>query len=241
MKIPVVKEWGSWAVFGSSCTAALIVGLLTHPWETGREFINITVLTITGMLFLINSKNPLASMLKTKGKKKEHVVWFLFFCISGFLFLIPFLSVGIEKFAAFSLLVISYSILLWKGKEHNIFTELNGFALLTLSVPIVYFVITGNFSLKLYIAVLMYFAAGVFKVRVRIRKNLFFRSMMIFYCAATMTVYYLMNISVIMLLPFTENIVSALWLREEKLKTTGNIELTKSIVFVILMGIFWHI
>jgi hypothetical protein len=29
-------------------------------------------------------------------------------------------------------------------------------------------------------------------------------------------------------------------MREEKLKTTGNIELAKSIVFVILMGIFWE-
>ena len=240
IKIPVVKEWGSWAVFISSCLAALTAGLLTRPWETGREFSNETVLTILGLTFLINSKNPLASILKRKALKKEHLLWFLFFCIAGFTLLIPFLIDGIREFSLSPLLVLSYIILLSQGKEHHLFTELNGFALLTLSAPIIYFVVTGEMSLRLYLAVLIFFAAGVFKVRVRVRKTLAYRWTMVIYCAVAAAVFSCLNISVILLLPLVENIVSALSMREEKLRTTGNIELTKGIIFIVLTGLFWQ-
>ncbi len=83
MKIPVVKEWGSWVVFVSSLLAALTAGLLTQPWETDRDFSGLTIITILGLTLLVNSKNPLASALKTRWKKKEHVLWFLLFSISA--------------------------------------------------------------------------------------------------------------------------------------------------------------
>ena len=240
IKIPVIKEWGSWAVFISSCLAALTTGLLTRPWERGRDFSNETALTILGLTFLINSKNPLASLLKRKAIEKQHLLWFLFFCIAGFALLIPFLIDGIRQFSLFSLLALSYIILLSQGKEHHLFTELNGFALLTLSAPIVYFVVTGEMSLRLYLAVLIFFGAGVFKVKIRMRKTLAYRWTMVIYCAAAATLFSFLNISVILLLPLVENIVSALLMREEKLRRTGNIELTKGIIFIILIGLFWQ-
>jgi hypothetical protein len=239
MKIPFVKEWGSWAVFVTSWLAALIAGLLTRPWETGREFVFLTILSIVGLAFLINSKNPLAAVIRSKGKKKEHIGWFLFFSIVGLLMLVPFLIKGIGEFWPFSLLIVSYSILLSNGKEHHILAELNGFAMLTLSAPIIYFAVTGDLSLKLYAAVTIFFAAGVFKVRVRIKKSLFYRWVMALYCAAACLVFYLLNIALIILLPLAENIVTAIWMREEKLKTTGYTELVKGIVFIILIGFFW--
>lgn len=239
MKIPIVKEWGSWAVLFCSISAALIAGLLAQPQETGRDFSNLTALTILGLTFLVNSKNPLASALRTRWEKKEHVFWFLFFTVSGLVLLAPFLIEGIKTFLIFSVLVFSYAIFLYKGKEHNLFTELNGFALLTLSAPIVYFTVTGELSLKLYAAVLLFFGAGVFKVRVRIRKTLQYRWVMALYCAGAAVIYYLLDIPVLILLPLTENIVSALLMREEKLRTTGYTELIKGIIFIILVGFFW--
>ncbi|MBI5099860.1 MAG: hypothetical protein HZB30_11545 [Nitrospirae bacterium] len=239
MKIPVVKEWGSWAVFSSSCLAGLITGLKTQPWLAGRDFINVTAFTILGLAFLINSKNPLASALRSKGKK-EHVLWSLFFTLTGLVFLIPFLIEGIKTFQIFAILITSYIILLSSGKEHHLATELNGFALLTISAPVVYFAVTGEVSWKLYLAVTVFFSAGVFKVRLRLRKTPLLRLIMIFYCAATAVIFYFANISIFILLPFIDNIMTALWLREEKLSTTGNMELAKSILFVIMIGLLWR-
>lgn len=240
MKIPVVKEWGSWAVFVSSVLAALVPGLLTRPWETGRDFVNVTALTFIGLAFLINSKNPLASALRARGNKKEHVLWFMFFSVSGLTLLMPFLLGGIRSFAIFSVLVLSYGILLYRGKEHSIFTEFNGFALLTLAAPVIYFTVTGVLSLKLYAAVLLFFGAGVFKVRVRTRKTVKSRWIMALYCAVAVILYSLMNISIIILLPLIENAVSVILMREEKLRATGYTELIKGIIFIIFVGFFWQ-
>jgi hypothetical protein len=254
MKIPIVKEYGSWAVFIFSCVAGLITGLLTRLWQTGKDFSMDTLLTILGLMLLINSKNPLSSALRTKsestclpqrqarteGQRKEHLLWFMFFSLVGFVLLIPFLTNGIKTFLFFSPLVLSYMILLSRGKEHYLLTELNGFALLTLSAPIIYFVITGEMSLRLYLAVFIFFAAGVLKVRVRIKKTLAYRWLMIFYCTASLVFFYYLNISVVVLLPLLENIISVLWMREETLKTTGNAELIKGVIFIILLIFFWQ-
>jgi uncharacterized membrane protein HdeD (DUF308 family) len=141
----------------------------------------------------------------------------------------------------FSPLVLSYLVLILKGKEHNLLTELNGFALLILSAPIVYFVITGELSLRLFFAVFVFFASGVFKVRARIKKTHFFRWIAVVYCAFAFIIFHsLLNISPVVLLPLVENIVSMVRMREEKLRTTGNIELIKGLVFTSLLGIFWQ-
>lgn len=240
MKIPFVREWGSWAVFFSSIFAGLLTGLMTKPWLTDRNYSLKTVLTILGLTLLINSKNPLASVLRTRGAKKEHVMWVLLFSLTGTALLLPFLIEGTRPFLIFSLLILSYVILLSLGREHHLVTELNGFALLTLSAPIIYFVITGDLSLRLYAAVLIFFAAGVFKVRARVKKTLAYRWLMIVYCAAAFTVYAFLNIAVILLIPLVENVISVLLMREEKLKTTGDTELIKGVVFIILMGFFWQ-
>lgn len=240
MKIPIVKEWGSWVVYISSVLAAFVTGLLTHPWQTGRDYSMKTFFTVCGLTFLINSKNPLASMLRTKGKQKEHSFWFLFFCLTGLLLLAPFLVEGIKSFWIFSLLAVSYVILLSMGKEHHIITELSGFALLTLSAPVVYFALTGELSMRLYLAVFIFFAAGVLKVRVRLKKTPLFRVIMVLYCAAAAAVFYLLDISVFLLIPFVENIISVILMREERLKMTGYTELIKGVAFIVLIGFFWH-
>jgi hypothetical protein len=63
---------------------------------------------------------------------------------------------------------------------------------------------------------------------------------MVIYCAAALVAYYYLSIATILLLPLVENIISVLLMREEKLKTTGDTELIKGVVFIILMGFFWR-
>ncbi len=238
MKIPIVKEWGSWIVFSSSCLAGLIAGLLTQPWLK-RDFTPITVLTILGLTFLINSKNPLSLALRVK-EKKEHIMWFLSFMLTGTALLLPFLIEGVKTFLPFVVLILSYVVLLSIGEEHHIMSELNGFALLTIAAPIVYFTVTGDMSWKIYFAVTIYFAAGVFKVKLRLKKTFFFRCIMILYCIIAALFFYIMKISLLLLIPLSENILAAIWLRDERLRTTGNIEFIKSVLFILFIGIFWR-
>ncbi len=186
----------------------------------------------------MNSKAPLALLLRT-GKRKEHLLWFLFFCLTGLALVIPFLINGISILLVSFLLALIYLVFITSGKEHYLLAELNGFALITLAAPIVYFVITGDLSWKLHIVVLTYFAAGVLKVRVRVKKTVSYRVLMILYCAAAAGLYYFINITLILLLPLIENIISVILMREERLRTTGNIELIKGAFFVVFIGFFW--
>ena len=250
MNIPIVKEYGSWAVFCCSCLAALSAGLMTRPWDSGREFSYITLMTIIGMIFLINAKVPFSSLLRARsfnesgesdtGKRStEHMYWLLIFVIAGLGLLVPFLMDGFRYFIGFSILVISYAILMKRGREHHLIAEINGFALLTLSAPIIYFTVTGDVSMRIYAAVLIFFVAGVLKVRVRIKKTPLYRGSMVTYCLAAAVVFHLIHIPLILLVPLLENIVSAIWMKEVKLKTVGDIELTKGILFILLTGFFW--
>ncbi|MBL7032401.1 MAG: YwiC-like family protein [Nitrospira sp.] len=239
-KIPFVKEWGSWAVFIYACSTGLIAGLQTRPWQTGNDFSLRTLATILGLVFLLNAKAPLASFLRAGENRKEHLGWLLFFSLTGLALLMPFLIDGTMIFLVSFLLVITYLVFVLNGKEHSLFAELNGFALLTLSAPIVYYVITSDVSWRLYAAVLVFFSAGVLKVRVRLKKTAPYRILMVLYCTAAPLLFYFLKIPVILLLPHFENIISALLMKEERLRATGNIELIKGAVFLFLTGFFWE-
>lgn len=240
MKIPVVKEHGSWVVFIFSSISGIAAGFKVRPWDMERDFFFMPVLTIIGLSFLINAKAPLTWALMTKTEKRAYFTWFAVFSLSGTLFLIPFLYNGLKTFIVFLPLVLSYIILLSLEMEHNLFAELLGFAILALSAPMIYFAVTGEMSYRLYFVVFIYFAGGVFKVRMRLKKNLAYRLIMIFYCAVALLVFKLLNMPVVILLPLIENIAFAIKMRDEKLRTTGNIELFKGLIFTSLLIIFWR-
>ncbi|MBI5675298.1 MAG: YwiC-like family protein [Nitrospirae bacterium] len=240
MKIPVVKEHGSWVVFIFSSVAGIAAGLKVNSRHMDIDFFFVPILTIVGLAFLINSKAPLASVFRTKTEKKAYLTWFAFFSVSGTLLLIPFLYNGLKTFIVFLPLVLGYLILLSLEMEHNIFVELLGFAILALSAPIVYFAVTGAMSYRLYFVVFIFFAAGVFKVRMRIKKDLKYRLLMGFYSIASLFVFFLLNMPLVVLAPFSENIVSAIRMSDLKLRTIGNIELIKGLIFTALLIFFWR-
>jgi hypothetical protein len=238
-RIPFVKEWGSWALFIYSCSAGLVTGLLTYPWQTGNDYSLRTLAAILGLVFLVNSKASFALVMRKGQDKKEPLRWLLFFSLIGLALLVPFI-IKAKLILLFSFLLVAiYIIFVKSGKEHYLLAELNGFALITLCAPIVYFVITGDVSWKLYAAVLTYFEAGVLKVRVRVKKTVPYRMLTAIYCVAAPFLFYAVNIPVILLLPLIENIISVILMREERLRTTGNIELIKGAVFLVLTGFFW--
>jgi hypothetical protein len=231
VRIPVVKEHGSWVVFILSAIIAIIAGI-----ETSKDPIPYykLSLTISGLALLINSKKPLASALRGTMERTSNIYWFLIFSISGLLMLVPFLIDGIMVFSIFIPLIALYTVLLYMGKEHSLISELTGFSLLCITAPAVYFVLTGELSLRLYLMVLLFFAAGIFKVRLRMRKRPLDRIVMILYCLGVFMIFRYLDLSTIILIPLSENTITALWIREEGLKTTGQIELFKGVVFVLL-------
>lgn len=240
LKIPFVKEWGSWIVFISASIAALIAGSITGQSSDSELHSLKTVLAILGLAFLINSKNPLTALLRPGGRSRDNLLWSLFFATIGLIMLLPVITEGIKPVLIALLLVISYIMLLLARKEHSLAAEFNGFALLTMAAPVVYFAITGEVSLRLYVCALLFFGAGVFKVKIRLKKSVFYRSMMVLYIVISAGSFILFDIPLILLLPLLENLISALYMRDEGLRTTGYIEMTKGIVFLVLMGFFWY-
>lgn len=232
MRVPLVKEHGAWFVLLFSCIAGVLAG-----WPISGDGIILNIfLTSAGLALLVNSKAPLVSLLRARRIDKAALAWTALFLTSGLLLLSPFFAKGLMYFVVFLPLVILYLFFIAVKKEHLLIAELTGFSLLTMAAPIVYFMATGALSLKLYIAVLLFFGAGVFKVRMRLKKTIFFRAVMVVYCFSVLIIYYCFDIAGILLLPLLENIANAIWFRDEKLKVTGNVELVKGLVFLTLLG-----
>lgn len=235
MRVPLVKEHGAWFVLVFSCAAGILSG-----WSIrGHEAILNFVLTSAGLALLINSKAPLLSLIRGRRLDKAALAWTVIFLVSGLLLLWPFLERVPVYFVMFSPVVIFYLFLIAVKKEHLLIAELTGFSLLTMAAPILFFMATGALSLKLYAAVLLFFCAGVFKVRMRMRKTVFFRVVMAVYCFFVLVVFYYLDIDVLILFPLLENITNAIWFRDEKLKVTGNVELVKGVLFLILFGLYF--
>ena len=240
VNIPIVKEHGSWVVFIISCIAGIIASLTDHSLHVERGLFNEALIAVAGLALLVNSKRPLTSLLRRYDRRKEDLIWFLIFGLSGLALLVPFLLDGFETFVIFSPLLIIYFIFLYFRREHDLAAEFFGFALLTLSAPVIYFVITGLLSFRLYLAVFTFFAAGVLKVRTSMKKTSLYRLSMILYCAVSPALFIMLGVSPYLLLPLAENVVSSVLNREERLRKLGNIELVKGVIFVLLLMLFWR-
>jgi hypothetical protein len=234
VNIPVVKEHGSWVVFALSSIVAVIAAMDVSMGEI--PYLRL-VPVISGIALLINSKKPLTSAIRAGRQRASSIYWFFFFSMCGLLMVFPFMIKGIVSFSVFLPLIILYALLLFSGREHSLIAELTGFALLCVTAPVVYFILTGELSLRLYLIVLLFFSAGVFKVRLRLRKGVKEKAMMILYCIGVFIVFRYLGVPTIILLPLLENLLTALWIREEKLSTTGQIELLKGVAFVFLFAI----
>lgn len=225
MKNLVLREYGSWSVF--------IVSFLTGVFvrDSGGFYSN-TLPLFVGVALLINSKLHVTHWLR-QGQKKALAV-FVVHIIAGIFLLFASLGNDMLRLLSFSIIPILYLILFYKLGEHHILAELTGFATLTLSVLVSNLAVTGEIDHRLYILTFTYFASGVFKVRVQLRKTLKERIIMVLYVLSMLLLYPLLGIPVIPLLPLLENIIHSITLYRVKLRLTGWIEVAKSIVFLLL-------
>jgi hypothetical protein len=228
----ILKEYGSWAVMTLSYLAGLFAG--------GRVTVG-ALAVFTALALYINSKQALVLWLRRRGEMpgRSFAVFALQF-LSATLMLLIVLGQGVGAMLPYALVPCAYLLLLRALGEHALLTEIAGFALLALSALVAKMTTAGVADPALFAAVAVFFAAGVFKVRVRVKRNLQQRVVMIAYIVFALAVYRVMHTPLVVLLPLIDNLVYSLTLYRATLRMTGWIEVGKGLAFVVLMALNYH-
>jgi YwiC-like protein len=223
-----LKEYGSWSVLIIAFLTGLIVSR-GFAWQTVPVFI--------ALCLLINSKQALAKWVREKGSRPA--VIFLGQLVVATVTLIAVFGEGVSQLLPLLVFPAAYLLMSRFAGEHHILTEVLGFALISLAAVLAKFTVTGGVDVRLFIAVAFYFTAGVFKVKTLLFKKTRDRVLTVLYVVLAAFVYRGYHVSLIILLPLIDNLIAAALLYKVKLKTTGWIEVSKSILFLILMSLYY--
>ncbi|GBE01583.1 hypothetical protein BMS3Bbin06_01793 [bacterium BMS3Bbin06] len=221
----ILKEYGSWTVLLLSYIAGL---------KMSGEAALSAVLGLVALSLYVNSKQCLALWLKKKGHG-PHLFIFIVQVVVASLIIIYLTLGSFVTLAPFALVPLLYALFFISGRGHKLYTEVIGFATLSLSSLIARFLTAGELDIRLYVAVAVFFAAGVFKVRVQLRKGVRERFMMVAYVFFSLIVYYVCGLPVLIILPLSENLLHSLTLYRVPLKVTGWIEVAKGVAFIVLL------
>ncbi len=216
----------------------MLISALTGLFVSGGFYIKGTSAILALSLFT-NSKQVLTSWRREEYQKK-YLLAFILQAFAGALILLFIIGEPIINLLPYASIPALYVLLLLFAGEHKVYTEITGFATLTLSVLIVKFASTGNIDPILYISVVVFFIAGVFKVRVQLGKGLVWRVLMTFYIVFSLFIYHFTEMPLIILLPLLDNLVFSIMPYRVKLKVTGWIEVSKGIVFLLLMVFYYN-
>ncbi len=224
-----LKEYGSWSVL----VIAFLTGLVASrgfAWQTIPVFVAVAL--------LINSK---LSFTKWIRGKREHAALFIFLGHLITATVIFFLVFGgsIPQLLPLLVFPIAYVLMNRFAGEHFLLTEVLGFALISLAAVLAKFTVTGGVDVRLFMAVAFYFTAGVFKIKSLLLKKTRDRILTVLYVFLAILVYRGYHVSPIILLPLVDNIIAAAILYKVKLQTTGWIEVCKSLLFLILMALYY--
>ncbi len=224
-----LKEYGSWSVLCISFLTGLIA-------SRGFAWQEIPVFFALGLL--INSKQAFMKLTRGKGDRLSLLV-FLAHLVAATIILIAVFGRDIPILLPLLAFPAAYLLMNKLAGEHFIVTEVLGFALISLAAVLAKFTVTGGVDVRLFIAVAFYFAAGVFKVKTLLLKKTRDRVLTVLYVIVVVLAYRGFHVSLIILLPLVDNLVAAAVLYKVKLKTTGWIEVAKSVLFLILMYFYY--
>jgi hypothetical protein len=228
MKKYILKEYGSWSV--------MVISYLAGVFASGVFNLN-AILSLLAISLFINSKQAFTMWSRRVDPMRSAVI-FTAQVVLASLIIIGTLGESVVKLLPYALIPAIYILLLYFAGEHALITEICGFALLTLSSLIAKFVSTGVVDNKLYIAVAVFFIAGVFKVKLQLKRKPFERILMILYIVLAIIIYSLIKLPLIILLPLIDNLIFSVALYNVKLKATGWIEVLKSVIFLALVIIY---
>jgi hypothetical protein len=215
-----------------SCLTGLIV--------SGRVTAGAVAVFIAIALY-INSKQALVFWTRRRqvNSSRSRAV-FLAQVLVATILLASVLGSSLISLLIYILVPLVYILCLKFLGEHSIFTEISGFVLLSLSALITKLAVTGVIDPVLFAAVAVFFTAGVFKVRVQLTKGVLQRLLMGIYIIFAFTVYWLIPVPVLVLLPVIDNLVFSITLYRMKLRITGWLEVLKGVAFVLLMALLYQ-
>ncbi|TAN39032.1 MAG: hypothetical protein EPN25_12650 [Nitrospirae bacterium] len=228
-----LKEYGSWGVMTISSMAGLIAG---------RQ-VNLPALaSVLSLALLINAKQAFTVWMRTPpGKRYAPGMIFILQVLVASALLIPlFQQYGVLALLPFALFPATYLLSLKVLGEHAIQTEVLGFILLSLSALVVKAAAGGGLDARLFFVIAVFFTAGVFRVRIQLKKEWLYRAIMIGYVVASVVLFLSLGYRPILLLPLADNLIFAVTRYRVGLATTGWIEMTKGFAFLLLMVVFGY-
>ncbi len=229
LKSYVLKEYGAWSVLVISC----LIGL-----GVSRAFSWQALLVCLSLGLLINSKPAFTKWIRGKDDREALLV-FLGQIVLAAAILLALFSGDLPFLLPLLVFPVAYLVMNKFVGEHFLVTELLGFVLLSLAAVIVKFQLTGGLDVRLLVAVALYFMAGVFKVKTLLLKKTRDRILMALYLAFAAYAYRRFHISLLILLPLTDNLIVVALPYKVKLQTTGWIEVAKSLLFLGLMVLYF--
>jgi hypothetical protein len=223
-----LKEYGSWSVLAVAYLTGLAVSR-GFTWKTLPLFLSLAL--------LVNSKQPFTLWLRRKGESRALLV-LLGHLVAASAVLIAVFGADGPRLLPLLVFPIAYLLMNRFAGEHFLLTELLGFAVISLAAVLAKFVVTGGLDVRLFVAVSLYFTAGVFKVKALLLKKPADRVLTALYVAFAVFAYRAFHIPFVILLPLIDNLIVSAFLYKVRLKTTGWIEVAKSLLFLALMIIF---
>jgi len=215
------------------------ISFLTGVLAAGA-FALVTVPAFAALCLFINAKQAFTLWMRSTGPEAwTHLNVFIGEIITAGLLLLIVMADELISFFPYAMIPLAYLALFRFAGEHDLLTEIAGFFLLCLSALIGKFAAVGEIDSRLYLAVAIFFTSGVFKVRIQFRKKLFYRLLMAVYVAFAVLLYRTASLPVVALLPLADNLVFAATIYKIKVRTTGWIEVSKGVLFMVLMAMYY--
>ncbi|HTP05466.1 MAG TPA: YwiC-like family protein [Nitrospirota bacterium] len=219
-----LKEYGSWSVL----IVAYLIGIgvcKTFTWTAIPLFLALGL--------LINSKQAYTKWSRRTEDRKSLII-FVGHIAAATIILLAVFGSDIPMLLPLLVFPLAYLMMNKFAGEHSVLTELLGFTLLSLSAVLAKFLLTGGVDVRLFAGTAAYFTAGVFKVKALLLKKMKDRILTMLDIVFAVLVYQRMHIPVIILLPLVDNLIASVFLYKVKLRTTGWIEVGKSLIFLAL-------
>jgi len=220
----LLKEYGSWSVL----TIAYLIGL-----GVSRSFSWQAIPVFLALCLLINSKQAFTKMIRRTGDRTSLAIFLGQMFIATIILLAVF-NRDIPRLLPLLIFPAAYLVMSKIAGEHFVITEIMGFVLLSLAAVVAKFLVTGGLDVRLFVGVALYFTAGVFKIKVLLIRKTTDRILTVLAVVIAALAYHGMHLRLIILLPLLDNLVAAATLYRVKLKTTGWIEVVKSLLFLCL-------
>ena len=195
------------------------------------------VAVFIALALYINSKQVFVLWMRRRGENPaQALIIFLAQVVAATIILLSVLGKGLFSLMPYVVVPLAYLLCLRFLGEHSILTEISGFVLLSLSSLVARLATSGVIDPALFIAVAVFFTAGVFKVRVQFKKGMAQRILMVIYVAFACIVYRLIPMPAFALLPLIDNLIFSITLYRVKVRVTGWLEVLKGVIFLLLMA-----